>query len=378
MSYMESISVTRTSIQRLGKTLNFICRIATVIFIIFMILSIVAAGISTLLPNTISKFQGFFEQNTVFRVLQYAADLNNMEPGFFSAIGAAVTSVTFAIMALYTRSFQKLLMEMVGNEKPFSMNVAKSIRKRSYALLLMLFYNPVIAVFVFLIVLLFSYFVEYGAHIQDKADQTNRIQEEMIVSFAEITENKSGQTGKHVRRVAEYSRILATELGLDKDAAENLRLASTMHDIGKLMIPSEILEKPGKLTDEEFEQMKGHTTAGAQILDRVMATVPGSDEGYLNEAKTMALYHHEKWNGKGYPYGISGEDIPLSARIMAVADVFDALVSTRSYKKGFPFEKAISIIEESIGTHFDPLVANAFLNVQDKAREIMEKNYTTE
>ena len=124
--------------------------------------------------------------------------------------------------------------------------------------------------------------------------------------------------------------------------------------------------------------MKGHTTVGAQILDRVMATVPGSDEGYLNEARTMALYHHEKWNGKGYPYGISGEDIPLSARIMAVADVFDALVSTRSYKKGFPFEKAIGIIEESIGTHFDPLVANAFLNVKDKAKEIMEMNYTTE
>ncbi len=151
--------------------------------------------------------------------------------------------------------------------------------------------------------------------------------------------------------------------------------SAPLHDIGKISVSDVILNKNGKLTDEEFALMKGHTTAGAEILDRVMATVPGSDEGYLHEARIMALYHHEKWNGMGYPTGLSGEEIPLSARIMAVADVFDALVSTRSYKKGFPFEKAIGIIEESSGSHFDPMVAKAFLNAKDKAHEVMDKSY---
>jgi HD-GYP domain-containing protein (c-di-GMP phosphodiesterase class II) len=133
-----------------------------------------------------------------------------------------------------------------------------------------------------------------------------------------------------------------------------------------------ILNKPGKLTDEEFEIMKSHTTAGADILDQVIAKVP--DSGYLKEAKNLAEFHHEKWNGKGYPKGLAGEEIPLSARIMAVADVFDALVSDRCYKKAFPFEKAMSIIKEDAGTHFDPLVADAFIQAEDEVRKVAEKH----
>ena len=145
--------------------------------------------------------------------------------------------------------------------------------------------------------------------------------------------------------------------------------------MGKIHVSDTILNKPGKLTDEEFDLMKKHTTAGCDIIQQAMDIVPDSD--YLKEAKNLATYHHEKWNGKGYPEGLSGEDIPLSARIMAVADVFDALVSRRSYKPGMPFEKAISIIREDSGTHFDPVVAQAFLNAEDKVRKVAEDTSNT-
>ena len=118
--------------------------------------------------------------------------------------------------------------------------------------------------------------------------------------------------------------------------------------------------------------MKSHTIAGQQILESAKGAV--SDSSYLDEAQRLAAYHHEKWDGSGYPYGLAGEEIPLSARIMAVADVFDALVSKRSYKEGFPIDKAFAIIEEGIGTHFDPEVARAFLHARDKARAVAEKS----
>ena len=149
--------------------------------------------------------------------------------------------------------------------------------------------------------------------------------------------------------------------------------SAPLHDVGKINVPDAILNKPGKLSDEEFDKMKTHTTVGGDIIDRVIDTVPESGTGYLQEARRLALYHHEKWNGAGYPTGLSGEDIPLSARIMAVADVFDALVSTRSYKKGFPFEKAMDIIRESSGTHFDPDIVQAFLNAEDEVRKVAEE-----
>ena len=145
-----------------------------------------------------------------------------------------------------------------------------------------------------------------------------------------------------------------------------------MHDIGKIKVPDSILNKPGKLTDEEFEIMKTHTSAGNEIIQQAMELV-STDSGYLKEAKNLATYHHEKYNGKGYPVGLSGEDIPLSARVMAVADVFDALVSRRSYKEPFSFEKAMQIIEEGSGSHFDPNIVKAFFEAKDKVKEVSEK-----
>ncbi len=163
---------------------------------------------------------------------------------------------------------------------------------------------------------------------------------------------------------------------LTDEFVNNVYNSAPLHDVGKIHVSDAILNKAGRLTDDEFTIMKEHTTVGAQILDRAIELVPDTS-GYLHEAKNLALYHHEKWDGSGYPMGIAGEDIPLSARIMAVADVFDALVSVRSYKKGMPFEKAMGIITEGAGSHFDPEVVRAFETAEDEVRRVAAMHMET-
>ena len=182
-----------------------------------------------------------------------------------------------------------------------------------------------------------------------------------------------------MRNTASYARIIMNQMRregicpdvLTNEFISNVYQSAPLHDIGKIAVSDVILNKPGRLTDEEFAIMKSHTIAGQEILENAKSAV--SESSYLDEAQRLAAYHHEKWDGSGYPYGLAGEEIPLSARIMAVADVFDALVSKRSYKAGFPVEKAFAIIEEGIGTHFDPQVARAFLHAKDKACAVVEE-----
>lgn len=223
--------------------------------------------------------------------------------------------------------------------------------------------------------------LKYVEDIESKNETINEMQNALIMVLADMVESRDKNTGDHVRKTAAYTKIIMEEMKkegiyvdqLTDEFVSDVFNSAPLHDVGKINVPDAILNKPGKLTDEEFEKMKTHTTVGGEIIDRVIETVPDSGTGYLKEARNLAYYHHEKWNGAGYPTGISGEEIPLSARIMAVADVFDALVSTRSYKKGFPFEKAIDIIRESSGTHFDPKVAEAFLNAEDEVRKVAEE-----
>ncbi|MBR5091321.1 MAG: HD domain-containing protein, partial [Ruminiclostridium sp.] len=201
--------------------------------------------------------------------------------------------------------------------------------------------------------------------IRQKSETISKMQNALVLVLANIVENRDKNTGDHVRKTAAYSRVIMKEMKkrgcypdlLTDSFIENVSNTAPMHDIGKIKVSDMILNKPGRLTDDEFRIMQEHTTYGREIIDEVIDLVPGSD--YLREARDLAYYHHEKWNGKGYPEGISGEDIPLSARVMAVADVFDALVSKRSYKEPFSFEQARDIIREGAGVHFDPLVAEA-------------------
>ena len=221
--------------------------------------------------------------------------------------------------------------------------------------------------------------VKYIAETQKQAQAINKMQNGLILVLADMVESRDQCTGDHVRKTAAYCRVILEHLrkqGLYKDLLtdeyiEDVVNSAPLHDIGKIKVPDAILNKPGKLTDEEFNEIKKHTIAGKEIIEQAIDLV-AADSSYLKEAKNLATYHHEKWNGKGYPYGLSEEDIPLSARVMAVADVFDALVSKRSYKDPFSFEKAMEIIEEGSGNHFDPKVVEAFKAESDEVRRISE------
>ncbi|MBP1154733.1 MULTISPECIES: HD domain-containing phosphohydrolase [unclassified Paenibacillus] len=179
-------------------------------------------------------------------------------------------------------------------------------------------------------------------------------QKEIIFTMGEIGESRSKETGNHVKRVAEYSYILARSLGMSEKEAELLKIASPMHDIGKVAIPDAVLKKPGKLTNEEFDRMKTHTTIGYHLLKN-------SKRQILKTAAIVAYQHHEKWNGSGYPCGLRGEEIHIYGRITAIADVFDALGSDRVYKKAWELDRILNLFQEERGEHFDPKVVDVFI-----------------
>ena len=186
---------------------------------------------------------------------------------------------------------------------------------------------------------------------------------ETINRLVLASEYRDEDTGDHIVRMAAYCVLIAEKHGLPGAEVEKIRIAAPMHDVGKIGIPDDILLKPGKLTGEEFEIIKSHTLIGAKILG-------GSSSEILQLGAEIALTHHEKWNGKGYPRGLSGTAIPLAGRIVALADVFDALTSKRPYKDAFPFEVACDIIKKDRGEHFDPELTDAFLNNMDAVLKI--------
>ena len=198
----------------------------------------------------------------------------------------------------------------------------------------------------------------------------------LIFSLAKLAESRDPETGKHLERVQNYSRLLAQELAgmpkyegiVDDEFVHLVYQTSPLHDIGKVGIPDSILLKPGRYSDDEFELMKLHTTIGAETLDAALAQNPNAR--FLQVAREIAAAHHERYDGRGYPLGLSGEEIPLSARIVAVADVYDALTSKRVYKDAFAHHVARNIILKDSGTHFDPDVVDAFLAVEAQFIEI--------
>lgn len=206
--------------------------------------------------------------------------------------------------------------------------------------------------------------------------ELRRYHEETIMSFSNLIETRDNNTGGHIRRTSAYAVLIAEELSKDpeyknlitNDYMNNLRQAAPMHDIGKIAVPDAILQKPGRLTTAEFEEMKLHAPKGGELLMDAFENL--GNEEYRSMAYMVARYHHEKWNGKGYPEGLKGKDIPLCARIMAVADVFDAVSEKRCYRDALPLEQCFAIIENGIGTDFDPVIANAFLNIRDKVEMV--------
>ena len=220
---------------------------------------------------------------------------------------------------------------------------------------------------------------EQMRNVRKLSESTARMQDGIIITMADMVENRDSDTGAHIQKTAAYVKIIVDGLKKKGYYAEKISpkfMADTvrsapLHDVGKINISDSVLNKPGKLTDEEYEIMKTHTTAGKRIMETAISSVHG--ESYLKEARNMAAYHHERWDGKGYPEGLHGDVIPLSARIMAVADVFDALTSPRVYKPAFPMEKAVEMLKEGAGSQFDPKCVEVFLDSLPEVREVLDK-----
>ena len=213
---------------------------------------------------------------------------------------------------------------------------------------------------------------ERTAQLHERTAQLVRLQNGIVFTLADVVENRDKNTGGHIDRTTIYTSILLDamiEHGLYIDEIRTWNLDSIvssarLHDLGKIAIPDSILNKPDKLTSEEFSVIKTHSVAGERIIDHMIART--GEMEFLNNAKLFAAYHHEKWNGDGYPYGLHGAQIPLHGRIMAIVDVYDALTSERPYKKAFTGEEAARVIEDNSGTHFDPLIATVFCEMKDK------------
>ena len=206
--------------------------------------------------------------------------------------------------------------------------------------------------------------------------ELSRYHSETVMSFANLIENRDSSTGGHIKRTSRYVQLIAEELcrrgyykeALTKDYIDNMLKAAPMHDIGKIAVPDAILQKPGKLTAEEFEIMKLHSEKGGKIIRETIKNLGSED--YRNIAYDVARHHHEKWNGKGYPDGLKRKEIPLCARIMAVADVFDAVSEKRCYRDAMPLDKCFEIIEQGSGQDFDPIIAEAFLDIRDRVEAV--------
>ena len=221
---------------------------------------------------------------------------------------------------------------------------------------------------------------ELDTSVNEKVNEIESMQNQIIISFANIIEARDGSTGKHVKRTSEYVEALVKELKRNGDYADILddnymhdtMMSAPLHDIGKITIPDAILTKAGRLTQSEFATIKQHTVNGKKLIEESMSDI--ENENFLKVAKSVALYHHECWDGSGYPYGIAGDEIPLCARIMTIADYFDALVAKRSYKAALPTSVVFDNIKEQRGKKFDPTVTDAFLRIRDQIDEIAKAN----
>lgn len=222
------------------------------------------------------------------------------------------------------------------------------------------------------------------SRVKAQVKEITSAQQSTIFAMAKLAESRDPETGEHLLRLCEYSKVLCDVLKehpkysdlITPEYIDDIYAASPLHDIGKVAIPDRILQKPGKLTDEEFDIMKTHTSVGAQMLREIHSEHPNNN--FIRIGIEIAESHQEKYNGSGYPNGLEGENIPFSARIMALGDVYDALTSKRCYKEAFSHEKSKSIILEGRGSHFDPDVVDAFLQIEEKFVNIRKTHVDSE
>lgn len=216
--------------------------------------------------------------------------------------------------------------------------------------------------------------------IREQTNELQKLKDSIITVLASVVENRDMLTGGHIERTASYIKILIEAMHergvysdeIDKWDMDSVILSARLHDVGKVIVSDLILNKPGKLTKDEMETMRNHAIKGEQIIDDII--LGSGNQVFLHDAKLFAGCHHERWDGTGYPRGLKYDNIPLQGRIMAIADVYDALVSERPYKQAFSHEKAMDIILESKGTHFDPKIVDTFLDVSDLFAQVGESS----
>jgi response regulator RpfG family c-di-GMP phosphodiesterase len=247
-------------------------------------------------------------------------------------------------------------------------------------------------------VIVLCLFLIFGSHVQFTINTRKRAEQALqesqrklqqaraatILGLAKLAEYRDQGTGTHLERIREYARLLAEELArlpayrhvIDQGYIEDIYQSAILHDIGKVGIPDAVLLKPGHLTSEEFEIIKRHTVLGGEAITSIQSQIEGRT--FLNLGREIAFNHHEKWDGSGYPAGLKAGAIPLAARIVAVADVYDALTSKRFYKEAFPHAKACRIIRDLKGSHFDPDVVEAFLTLEDRFNRVREEKLRQE
>ena len=211
--------------------------------------------------------------------------------------------------------------------------------------------------------------------VERQTEHIVHIKDMMVLGMADMVESRDTYTGGHIKRTSAVVKTFSekleqycSEFGFDEAFLKCVAKAAPMHDLGKIAIDDKILRKPGKYTDEEFAIMKTHAAQGAKTVENILRGV--EDDDFVKIAENVAHYHHEKWNGYGYPGGLKGEEIPIEARIMALADVFDALVTKRCYKEAFTYDEAFKIIEESLGQHFDPKLGKIFMSCRPELEDL--------
>jgi len=222
--------------------------------------------------------------------------------------------------------------------------------------------------------------IDYNNNLQQlvdiKTEAVKQLQNAVIKTMAELVEFRDDITGEHIDRTQSYLRVLINKMmehGVYKEEisgwdVELVLQSAQLHDVGKIVVKDNILKKPGRLTFDEFEEVKEHTLFGEKVIDKIKNS--STEQAFLEHAKIFAIAHHEKWNGTGYPMGLRGQDIPLQGRLMAIADVYDALVFERPYKNAFSHEEAVRIITEEKGQHFDPALVDIFISVSDEFDKI--------
>ena len=221
---------------------------------------------------------------------------------------------------------------------------------------------------------------ERTAKLYEQSMSLQSLKDAIVHTLAEMVERRDKNTGGHIERTISYMTIIIDEMMVNGPYQDELKMAdinrliasARLHDVGKIAISDMVLNKPGKLTDEEMEIMKTHCAEGVAIIDSITSRTEktGGDEKFLNNARLLINSHHERWDGGGYPNGLTGENIPIQGRIMAIVDVYDALISERPYKKAFPFNETVKIIMEAAGSQFDPKITEVFFKLKDKLKPV--------